>query len=745
MIQIKEEEVDMPDIIELYPYEQFDPQNGAFPPIYFTTSSSSSLSSSSSPTCPAACCTRKCIGSCCPDPTTSPLCCQFKVEDIKDSKLVFKYTVENTVCCSETCVSRNPPSNCIGECGAWHACDRARWYVILNDVNLGIADLNNASDGLSRVSELFIDENRAKEIIKNNPCSLRLKLQCTTQNCHDSISYVEMILRDGVKIKCKDENNEDVEYGPKFFGKCITPFGLNALTNCPPEKCQAGKCYRLYDKIFSPESHYRNTIAGITTDKKLRFWGDKNYQYTMQEFCNSFSTPECSQPCASLVLYSDHGTYHKNSICPTTFFDYCTPQTAAPASLYKHISFTTRHIALVSNSNKAEFIPNAFCKDDAITNLNDYFSTKDINYICINDYNLPYLSVLDVPKILSVKTDGTLFVYDEPSPNSPERYLDISPGITSWESLPAGTDYNLFGSRNLPIDIYYANQLHIEKTTGGNNRKIIQADFNELFRVIRYDDNSIIINQTIPIYGTIFPGKALNYVEIGYDFNSTTLIPPTWKNDTFDYIHLNKEIITAIRSSDKKLFIWGIYINNYPSGYSHRFITRNLSMINTLTDTVNPFIKTIYYSKIDTTSAALSSDVYQDDVLFALKQDGTLMIFGNEDILYLYGIALSDAEYPANPWKKVVYSTLGGVDHYYYTLKDTDIKFKDFTVTGSTNDGSQTSPNISISCILESGNTDQLEGETWCFSFSLYQGNKGQIGYFGEANCCYTAGRIGNA
>lgn len=729
----------MPDIIELYPYEQFDPQNGLFPPIYFTTSSSSTLSSSSSssPTCPAACCTRKCVGACCPDPTTSPLCCQFKVEDIKDSKLVFKYTVENTVCCSDRCVNRNPPSNCIGECGAWHACDRARWYVILNDINLGIADLNNESDGLSRVSELFIDENRAKEIIKNNPCSLRLKLQCTTQNCHDSISYVEMILRDGVKIKCKDENNEDVEYGPKFFGKCITPSGLNALTNCPPEKCQAGKCYRLYDKIFSPESHYRNTIAGITTDKKLRFWGDKNYQNTMQEFCNSFSIPECSVPCADLVLYSDHGTYHKNSICPTTPFDYCTPQTAAPASLYKHISFTTRRIALVSNSNKAEFIPNAFCKDGAITNLNDYFSTKDINYICINDYNLLTGSVLDVPKILAVKTDGTLFTYDEPCLNWNFKYLDISSG-TTWENCPH--NYYLFGDRNLPIDIYYADKLHKDKTTGGNNRKIIQADFNEMFRIIKYDDNSIIINQTWP--ATLLTNGI--YPEIGYNYSVPTDIPPTWKDDKFDYIHLNKEVITAIRTSDKKLFIWGMYINNYPSGNSHRFITRNLDMINTLTDTVNPFIKTIYYSKVDTISAYFP-DVYQDDVLFALKQDGTLMIFGNEDILYLYGIALTDAEYPANPWKKVIYSTQGGVNHYYYTLKDTDIKFKDFTVTGATQDGSQNYPNISISCILESGNTDQLEGQTWCFSFSLYSGNKGQIGYYGEANCCYTAGRSGNA
>ena len=733
----------MVDIIETYPYEQFNPNNNTPPSNFLTGSSSSSSSSSStsssSATCKVGCCTKKCIGACCPDPTTPPKCCQFTADSLTDSILTFKYTVENTNCCSPKCGVNNPPPNCIGECGEWHACDRASFYAILNGVNIGEVNLNNGNDGLSRSSEITITNTNAKDIIKNNPCSLNLKLECKdSRNCHQSIGYVSMRLRDGVKIKCEDPNGEIIEYGPNFFGKCVPTEGINELTNCPADKCENSSCFRLYKKIFSAESNYRNTIAGITEDDKLRFWGDKNYQSTLKELCYDFATGyECSQPCADLVLYSNHGTYHSTSICPIDPLYICTAQQEPVPTKYKHISFTNNHIALVSYTNKAEFIPNAFCKDNAITNLNDYFSTKDINYICINDYNHLTGPVLEVPKILAVKTDGTLFTYDEPSLNWNFKYLDISSG-TTWENCPHG--YYLFGDRNLPIDIYYADKLHKDKTTGGNNRKIIQADFNEMFRIIKYDDNSIIINQTWPaiLLHTVYP-------EIGYDYSEPTDIPPTWKDDKFDYIHLNKEVITAIRSSDKKLFIWGMWIGIAPLGVSTRFVVRNLDVINTLTQgNANYFVKTIYHSKLNWVGD-VGNDVFGDDVLFALTHDGTLMIFGNESVLYDYGISLTDAEYPANPWKKVIYSTTGGVDHYYYTIKNDGIKFKDFTVTGNTSDGSQDNPNLSICCILEHGTTDQIEGQTWCFSFALYAGNKGQIGYYGEANCCYTAGRSGNA
>ena len=215
---------------------------------------------------------------------------------------------------------------------------------------------------------------------------------------------------------------------------------------------------------------------------------------------------------------------------------------------------------------------------------------------------------------------------------------------------------------------------------------------------------------------------------------------PEWKNISFDYIHLNDDIITAIRSDNKNIVMYGINVSTPKTGTTTtRSIYRILNEINNSMDVLDPFIKTIYYSS----NSNRDLTKFENDVLFVLTQSGSLRIYGDEtNILRKYGISLSESEYQLTPWKKV---TSGSI--YYYTTKDEDLKFKDFTVTGGlwSDDFEPTrdAPNISISCVLEQGNSDQFEGETWCFSYSFFGASqvKRQIGYYGEANCCYTAGR----
>jgi hypothetical protein len=84
-------------------------------------------------------------------------------------------------------------------CRGNHQCDEAKFNVKLNGVIIGVADLNNASDGGSRSFKKDIDTELAKEIMDSSQSEqLSLSLQCLESKCHSSTPEVRISKNESV-------------------------------------------------------------------------------------------------------------------------------------------------------------------------------------------------------------------------------------------------------------------------------------------------------------------------------------------------------------------------------------------------------------------------------------------------------------------------------------------------------------------------------------------------------------------
>lgn len=80
------------------------------------------------------------------------------------------------------------------KCRGGHTCDVARFDVLANGVSLGIADLNNGSDGGSRTSgKLVIDQAKAEQIVGQNDKKIKISLKCLSgSNCHSGTPEIKI-------------------------------------------------------------------------------------------------------------------------------------------------------------------------------------------------------------------------------------------------------------------------------------------------------------------------------------------------------------------------------------------------------------------------------------------------------------------------------------------------------------------------------------------------------------------------
>jgi hypothetical protein len=673
----------MSNFQNIYPFEEFNVSSSSSSSTQSISPSSSSSSSSSSCTSGKYCnCTKTCIGSCCPTQTFTPKCCTFTAEDLTNCIIKFEYI----------------PGQCPG---GNHQCDRAVFEAILNNVSIGEINLNNAIDGKKRSTEYTIEEFQAKKIVAANPCSLRLKLNCRVPGgCHDGIVYVTLTLPEGKTIKCKNPQGEEIDYGPEFFKECVKPTGIVALTDCLPQNCIYNKCNRKYDKIFSPVHPYRYTFVGRRSDvgipayiAPLRFWGDLKYESNLIETCKSTCIP------FPINLPQDFCYPQYSNMCSTSSI------VCGSTALYPphHVSFGEDRIAVTPSltyDTIGNITPDGYIENDQCV----YFSEvlfrgggypPRYSYISLSRYDT---NINGQPRILYIRNDylNDIFVLINQADN--DKYLDIY--STDWQD-PIDP---------IPNDILWARTIQTSYlNTAGV--KPIQADFTNTkkyrgFRVVLYDNGQIIINTTHPDSSDARP-------DIGIDWNNPST-PPTWRDKRYKYIFENAEQIVTIQT-DGKIDLWGHDLNNYT-------ITQMLSYINS---NFTNIVKILF----------MPFDI-DDGILFCLTDSGDLVVFGEDDEGRLtdYGISPKiDRPYANTPWEKV---NIG--EFYYFRLKDRTIKLKDFSITGSYNGEGK---NLSIVGIISSNDTDQNEGETWCYCRSFYAGTAQQIGYFGEANCCHTAGR----
>ena len=81
-------------------------------------------------------------------------------------------------------------------CRGGHRCDYAKFGVYLNDTELGVADLNNKSDGGDRDARFVVDEEKWKSITEKmaqeGKDTITLWTKCLSENCHTSVQEVKL-------------------------------------------------------------------------------------------------------------------------------------------------------------------------------------------------------------------------------------------------------------------------------------------------------------------------------------------------------------------------------------------------------------------------------------------------------------------------------------------------------------------------------------------------------------------------
>jgi len=79
-------------------------------------------------------------------------------------------------------------------CRGGHICDDAEFDVYLNQTNIGVANLNNAKDGGSRLSKFTITPQQALSILGNKPGNILISFVCKKQDkrCHSSTPEIRI-------------------------------------------------------------------------------------------------------------------------------------------------------------------------------------------------------------------------------------------------------------------------------------------------------------------------------------------------------------------------------------------------------------------------------------------------------------------------------------------------------------------------------------------------------------------------
>lgn len=123
---------------------------------------------------------------------------KYKNEKFVRVEMAIKPASECIVGLSVT-VLYNPEKDPKFPCRGNHQCDAANFDVLLNDVKIGEANLNNARDGGFRSSaELQVTNDLAKQIMGDTPKNIVIQLQCKSQNCHSD--RPEIIIKKGTTI-----------------------------------------------------------------------------------------------------------------------------------------------------------------------------------------------------------------------------------------------------------------------------------------------------------------------------------------------------------------------------------------------------------------------------------------------------------------------------------------------------------------------------------------------------------------
>jgi len=171
-------------------------------------------------------------------------------------------------------------------CRGNHQCDAANFDVLLNDVKIGEANLNNARDGGFRSSAaLKVTNDLAKQIMGDTPKNIVIQLQCKSQNCHSD--RPEIIIKKGTTILFNGCAPARSERGDTSRMTILT---LDPCGNLIPSLNQADPNVKVKDETLGTTTTQQNKFnpseavelpvsIGYTPEQTAKFLTDKGDMY----------------------------------------------------------------------------------------------------------------------------------------------------------------------------------------------------------------------------------------------------------------------------------------------------------------------------------------------------------------------------------------------------------------------------------------------------------------------------------
>lgn len=180
----------------------------------------------------------------------------------------------------------NPQKDAKFPCRGNHQCDAANFDVLLNDVKIGEANLNNAKDGGFRSSAaLQVTNELARQIMGDTPRNIVIQLQCKSNNCHSD--RPEVLIKKGATVLFNGCAPAKSERGDKSRMTILT---LDPCGNDIPSLNQADPNVKVVDETsgttttkqnkFNPSEAVELPVgAGYTPEQTAKFLTDKGVMY----------------------------------------------------------------------------------------------------------------------------------------------------------------------------------------------------------------------------------------------------------------------------------------------------------------------------------------------------------------------------------------------------------------------------------------------------------------------------------
>jgi hypothetical protein len=210
---------------------------------------------------------------------------KYKNEKFVRVEMAIKPASECIVGLSVT-VLYNPDKDPKFPCRGNHQCDNANFDVLLNNVKIGEANLNNGRyGGFKSSGVLEVTNDLAKQIMGDTPKNIVIQLQCKSQNCHSD--RPEIIIKKGNTVLF---NGCAPAKAPRGDNSIMTLLELDPCGNLIPSLNQPDPNVKVVDETsaktstestkFNPSEAVELPVGvNYTPEQTAKYYTDKGYMY----------------------------------------------------------------------------------------------------------------------------------------------------------------------------------------------------------------------------------------------------------------------------------------------------------------------------------------------------------------------------------------------------------------------------------------------------------------------------------